>query len=195
MIGHYWQHSSHHGHVVVKTERGKMLTLQRTFQNQKPNFFYRSSSAGRNTLAHNQVSMPPLTSALTRQSKEQKQAGVEGGMRTLRSQDQDLSHGLTTTRVEWGTAQRDLISCLKSQVWEGSENSIRGKGSFRTKGQLGEHKSFLHQVLRDGVEGCLDCYLYTSSDDRSDSWGLESVTYHYSKQGYEIEQAIIGHLA
>lgn len=47
------------------------------------------------------------------------------------------------------------------------------------------------QVLRDRVEGSSDCYLHKSSDDRSDSWGLESVTYHYPKQGYEIEQAFV----
>lgn len=195
MIGHYWQYFNYHGHVVVKTVRGRMLKLQRTFQNQQPDFFI-GPAGPEEAPAHNQVSMPPLTSALTSQRKEQKQAGVEGAWELQGHRIRTWAMGWPPPGLERGIAQRDLISCPKSQVWEGGENSNRGKGSFRTKGQPGAHKSFLPRYLEtEWRDGRSDCYLHKSSDDRSDSWGLESVTYHYSKQGYEIEQAIIGHLA
>jgi hypothetical protein len=44
-----------------------------------------------------------------------------------------------------------------------------------------------HHLHRYRAEGSSNWYLFKSSDDRSDSWDLESVTYHYSKQGYKIE--------
>lgn len=120
----------------------------------------------------------------TRHKGEQGWRGRIRAGRSAGSRQGEISWPLTELEKMQGCSREDLISCY-------GRGSVRGWWE-----QLWEKNRAVSRppVSRDGAEGSSPWEVHTASDDRSESWGLESVTQRYSKQDYEIEEAIMGHL-
>lgn len=166
-----------------KSRNAGMWKLEGTSQKEQSSLSVSTSrNAGRRTRPSFALSVSSYPGS-HQSHKEQRQVGVKGRTRVLEvrrirtGRDQLASH--RTGEVE-GWSREDLISCY---MW----GSVRMWWEQGVKGD-----SFRTPIHSDGTEGSSHWYLYRSSDDRSGSWGLESVMWHYSNQGYETKRATMG---